>query len=202
MKLLYRGVYCVVILIDDDHLHVICIDISHVQPVVVVVVAVQVLLGLKLQYTVITFVGYNILDRVQGQNVSLHVVVVQGSVFTSSAHVLLLLIVFGNVMLLQVPFVRASEATISAGVWVGVRLVEVIVMLGILVHTLGSEQAFFTRIALRLLVVNLYVLFHNAILVTLEDTPSADASKVGFLNPRRQILQRLHTVLEVTVTAL
>ena len=95
------GVYGLIILVDSDNLHIIRGYISYIEAMIIVHVTVEVILALKFRGAVITF-EQNRTGGVYSEYVPLHVIIVEGPVATSPADILLLLVVFRNVMLLQV----------------------------------------------------------------------------------------------------
>ena len=93
-----------------------------------------------------------------------------------------------TVMSLQIMFVSALEATICASMWVTISLVECMVMLGIVIHTLSNKNTFFTWIMILPFMINLNVLLDNTVLVTFEYTPSTDTLHICFSHSFRKIL--------------
>ena len=161
------------ILVDNDNLHIIRIYISNIKAVIIVHVTVEVILALKFRGAVITF-EVDRTGRMHSEYVSLHVIIVKGSVATSSADILFLLVVFRNVMLLQVQFVSALEVTICARMRIIVGFVVIVEMLSIVIHILCHKETLFTWVTLGLLMINLNMLLHCAVTLTLEGAPGTN----------------------------
>ena len=162
------------ILINDDNLHVIIrVDVRHIEAVIVVQVIVEVILALKLPGAVVTLEVEGG-GGVHGEDVPLHVVIVECPVATRPTHILLLFIVFRDIMLLQVQFVGALEIAISTRMRIVISFVIIIEMLGIIIHILCHKQTFFARITLSFLVINFNMLLHCAVSFTLKGAPSAN----------------------------
>lgn len=167
------GIYGLIILVDYDNLHIIRVYISYIEAVIIVHVTVKVILALKLRGAVITF-EQNRTGGVYSEYVPLHVIIVEGPVATSPADILLLLVVFRNVMLLQVQLVSALEITICARMRIIVCFVVIIEVLGIVVHILCHKETLFTGITLSSLVINLNMFLHCAVALTFEGTPGTN----------------------------
>ena len=99
---------CVFIIIDYNNFHVIRIDVSNVETMVIVLVGEQFIFTLSFIITIVTLEH----GRMDGHYVSLHVINITTPVVASFTNIKLLFTVFCQIMLLQIVLVGAPEIEI------------------------------------------------------------------------------------------